>query len=162
MDGWIFTGLIFKVWVTLSACLPLPPLVVLLVVRISLSRERGLLYGSDTLEPTPYFDMIHFLNWWAKSSASFRSLKTLWVSRTGNTSDWCALQEALYACIDTIQYISYLHRSWLLYSFRCISVHFLIASVITFPRLLFPASKVSVRWLRKVDAIALGSPDSWV
>src|SRR6218665_561201 len=43
-------------------------------------------------------------------SASFRSLKTalfslgVWVSRTGSTSDWCALQEALYKCIDIIQY----------------------------------------------------------
>src|SRR6218665_1118489 len=27
-----------------------------------------------------------------------------WVSRTGSTSDWCALQEALYKCRDTIQY----------------------------------------------------------
>ena len=38
-------------------------------------------------------------------SASFHSLKTaLWVSRTESTSDWCALQEELYKCIDTIQY----------------------------------------------------------
>src|SRR6218665_2707176 len=41
-------------------------------------------------------------------SASFRSLIrlpfSLWVSRTGSASDWCALQEALYKCIDTIQY----------------------------------------------------------
>jgi len=32
------------------------------------------------------------------------SLSSLWVSRTGSASDWCALQEALYKCIDTIQY----------------------------------------------------------
>ena len=31
-------------------------------------------------------------------------LSSLWVSRTGSASDWCALQEALYKCIDTIQY----------------------------------------------------------
>ena len=31
-------------------------------------------------------------------------LSSLWVSRTGSVSDWCALQEALYKCIDTIQY----------------------------------------------------------
>src|SRR6218665_1937519 len=39
-------------------------------------------------------------------SASFlsRLLSSLWVSRTGSASDWCALQEALYKCIDTIQY----------------------------------------------------------
>ena len=29
---------------------------------------------------------------------------SLWVSRTGTASDWCALQEVLYKCIDTIQY----------------------------------------------------------
>src|SRR6218665_2902721 len=28
----------------------------------------------------------------------------LWVSHTGSVSDWHALQEALYKCIDTIQY----------------------------------------------------------
>ena len=33
-----------------------------------------------------------------------RLLSSLWVSRTGSASDWCALQEALYKCIDTIQY----------------------------------------------------------
>ena len=31
-------------------------------------------------------------------------LSSLWVSCTGSTSDWCALQEALYKCINTIQY----------------------------------------------------------
>src|SRR6218665_2948584 len=34
-----------------------------------------------------------------------RLLSSLWVSRTGSASDWCALEEALYKCIDnTIQY----------------------------------------------------------
>ena|SRR6218665_2871592 len=33
-----------------------------------------------------------------------RLLSSLWVSRTGSASDWCALHEALYKCIDTIQY----------------------------------------------------------
>src|SRR6218665_4111624 len=33
-----------------------------------------------------------------------RLLSSLWVSHTGIASDWCALQEALYKCIDTIQY----------------------------------------------------------
>jgi len=41
-------------------------------------------------------------------SASFRSLKrlfsSLWVSCTGSASDWCTLEEALYKCIDTLQY----------------------------------------------------------
>ena len=32
-----------------------------------------------------------------------RLLSSLWVSLTGSASDWCALQEALYKCIDTIQ-----------------------------------------------------------
>jgi len=31
-------------------------------------------------------------------------LSSLWVSSTGSTSDWHALQEALHKCIDTIQY----------------------------------------------------------
>jgi len=31
-------------------------------------------------------------------------LSSLWVSHAGSASDWCALQEALYKCIDTIQY----------------------------------------------------------
>src|SRR6218665_1435000 len=31
-------------------------------------------------------------------------LSALWVSRTGSASDWCALQKALYKCIETIQY----------------------------------------------------------
>ena len=35
-----------------------------------------------------------------------RLLSSLWVSRTGSASDWCTLQEALYKCIDTIQYFS--------------------------------------------------------
>src|SRR6218665_1882127 len=38
-------------------------------------------------------------------SASFRSLKTaLFSLGLSRASDWCALQEALYKCIDTIQY----------------------------------------------------------
>ena len=31
-------------------------------------------------------------------------LSSLWVSSTGSASVWCALQEALYKCIATIQY----------------------------------------------------------
>ena len=33
-----------------------------------------------------------------------RLLSFLWVSSTGSASDSCALQEALYKCINTIQY----------------------------------------------------------
>src|SRR6218665_2291144 len=33
-----------------------------------------------------------------------RLLSSLWVSCTGNASDWFELQEALYKCIDAIQY----------------------------------------------------------
>src|SRR6218665_1327147 len=33
-----------------------------------------------------------------------QGVSSLWVSRNGSASDWCALQEALYKCIDTIQY----------------------------------------------------------
>src|SRR6218665_1983343 len=32
-----------------------------------------------------------------------RLLSSLWVFRTGSASGWCALQEALYKCINTIQ-----------------------------------------------------------
>src|SRR6218665_4000733 len=31
------------------------------------------------------------------------TVSSLWVSRTGSASDWCAQQEPLYKCIDTIQ-----------------------------------------------------------
>jgi len=31
------------------------------------------------------------------------------LSHHGNASDWCALQEALYKCIDTIQYNTIYH-----------------------------------------------------
>ena len=40
-----------------------------------------------------------------------RLLSSLWVSRTGSASDFCALQEALYKCIGTIQYNSTLDYS---------------------------------------------------
>jgi len=30
--------------------------------------------------------------------------------RTGSASDWCTLQEALYKCIDTIQYNKSLNK----------------------------------------------------
>src|SRR6218665_352936 len=39
------------------------------------------------------------------------TISSLWVSRTGSASDWCALQEALYKCIDTIQYDTIQWRS---------------------------------------------------
>jgi len=58
------------------------------------------------LEPTPSFYSINFINWWAKCLffVLSRLPSSLWVSRTGSASYWCALQEALYKCIDTIQY----------------------------------------------------------
>ena len=34
----------------------------------------------------------------------YRLLSSLWVSRTESASDWRVLQEALFKCIDTIQY----------------------------------------------------------
>jgi len=46
---------------------------------------------------------IYLLHPWATFGLS-RLLSSLWVSRTGRASDWCAPQEALYKCIDTIQY----------------------------------------------------------
>ena len=38
------------------------------------------------------------------------NLSSLWVSRTGSASDWCALQQVLYKCIDTIQSIGKEHE----------------------------------------------------
>ena len=40
--------------------------------------------------------------------ATSHAPSSLGVSRTGSASDWCALQEALYKCIDTIQYIAFI------------------------------------------------------
>src|SRR6218665_898504 len=48
-----------------------------------------------------------FIHSFIRSSVihSFRlQLSSLWVSRTGSSSNWCALQDALYKFIDTIQY----------------------------------------------------------
>src|SRR6218665_1557507 len=50
-------------------------------------------------------------------------LSSLWVSRTGSASDWCALQEALYKCIDTIQY----HAAAM--GMKCCRIHFLYLSL---------------------------------
>src|SRR6218665_3781721 len=84
---------------------------------ISMSRERGLLwlrheplqslalrFGTNSflpLDPLYYLvsQMLHFV--------LSRLLSSLWVSRTGSASDWCALQEAIHRCkkcINTIQY----------------------------------------------------------
>ena len=49
-------------------------------------------------------------------SQSVKEPGNLWVSRTGSASDWCALQEALYKFIDTIQYnttLWYVVAHWL-------------------------------------------------
>ena len=46
-----------------------------------------------------------------------RLLSSLWLSRTGSASDWCALQEALYNCIDTIQYNTGLSRHHVMYMY---------------------------------------------
>src|SRR6218665_148337 len=49
-----------------------------------------------------------------------------WVSRTGSASDWCALQEALYKCTDTIQYntpISIILHSMFIPTIGYYSVH---------------------------------------
>src|SRR6218665_952518 len=65
-----------------------------------------------------------------------RLLSSLWVSRTGSTSDWRALQEVLYKCIDTIQYNK---------SICLIAVHisnFALCRV-TFPVLFINSSRLS-------------------
>jgi len=72
------------------------------------------LYGSDmslcnhwpcALEPTPSFNMLLLINWWAKClfSVLSRLLSSLWVSHAGSASEWRVLREALYKCTDTIQ-----------------------------------------------------------
>src|SRR6218665_2729217 len=103
------------IYVTLCACLPLPSVFVRyahLTVMISLSREQGLLrLRHKPLQPVgpalwnQLLPSTRSTLLAGEPNTSFRSLKTsLWVSRTGSASDWCALQEALYKCIDTIQY----------------------------------------------------------
>src|SRR6218665_1287478 len=81
---------------------------------ISLSRERGLLwlrheplqslahrFGTNSfLLRNPLYYLVSQVPLFVLS----RLLSSLWVSRTGIASDWCALQKALYKCIDTIQY----------------------------------------------------------
>src|SRR6218665_1029712 len=85
-------------------CLPLPSLFVRyahLTVMISLSRKRGLLLlcsWSCALELTPSFDRTHLVPLFIRS----RLLSSVGVSRTGSASDWCALQEALYKCINVM------------------------------------------------------------
>ena len=46
------------------------------------------------------------LKWSVAPVLAVYQLSSLWVSRTQSASDWYALQEALYKCIDTIQYNS--------------------------------------------------------
>jgi len=71
---------------------------------------------SDTMKPLSYTVFVSFRvslrpgstsDWSAAMVPLFilsKLLSSLFVSRTGSASDWCALQEALYKCIDTIQY----------------------------------------------------------
>src|SRR6218665_3799179 len=108
---------------TLFACLPLPSLFVRyahLTVMISMSCERGLLWlRHEPLQSlalrfgTNSFLLLDLLYYLVSQMPPFvlsRLLSSLWVSRTGSTSDWCALQEALYKCIDTIQYNTHTRR----------------------------------------------------
>src|SRR6218665_2684430 len=85
-----------------------------LTVMISLSRRRGLLwlrheplqslalhFGTNSfLLRNPLYQLVSQVPLFVLS----RLFSSLWVSRTGSASHWCALQEALYKCIDTIQY----------------------------------------------------------
>src|SRR6218665_1685656 len=85
-----------------------------LTVMISLSRERGLLwlrheplqslalrFGTNSfLLLDPIYELVSQVPLFVLS----RLLSSIWVSRTGRASGWCALKEALYKCIDTIQY----------------------------------------------------------
>jgi len=52
------------------------------------------------------------LTFWSSSgqyvySFQFHWCNVMWCNRIFIASDWCALQEALYKCIDTIQYNLY-------------------------------------------------------
>ena len=85
-----------------------------LTVTISLSGGRGLLWlRHEPLQSLAFrfgtnsFLLRHQLYYLVSQVPLFglsKLLSSLWVSRTGSASDWCALQEALYKCIDTIQY----------------------------------------------------------
>src|SRR6218665_2195101 len=93
-----------------------------LLTLISLSRERGLLclrhwspqslalrFGTNSLiRHDPHYELMSQ----APPFVLSRLLSSLWVSRTGSASDWCALQGALYKRIDTIQYnkIQFMHH----------------------------------------------------
>src|SRR6218665_2470888 len=81
---------------------------------ISLSRDRGLLWlrheplqslalrfrTNSFLLLDPLYQLVSQVPLFVLS----RLLSSLWVSRPGSASHWCAFQEALYKCIDTIQY----------------------------------------------------------
>ena len=78
---------------------------------ISLSCERRPLclthgplhYWFCTIESAPSIDTLVIINWWGK--CYFRALTQDNCLLSGSLAlDWCALQEALYKCIDTIQY----------------------------------------------------------
>src|SRR6218665_2241002 len=83
---------------------------------ISLSRERGLLWlRHESLQSLALrfgtnsfllLDPLYLLMSQVPLFVLSRLLSSLWVYRTGSASDWCALQEALYKRIDTIQYNS--------------------------------------------------------
>src|SRR6218665_1000912 len=80
-----------------------------------------------------------------------RLLSSLWVSRTGSASDWCALQEALYKFIDTIQYnIHRMHAYWptgiqcttyLLYH----AMHLIVDLIVNRPTTICSIEAISVR-----------------
>src|SRR6218665_547324 len=97
----------------ISACLLLPSLFVRyahLTVMISLSHEREHLWlrhgPSQSLVPRFGTNSLlqHDPLYLPGSQVPLFDLSSLWVFRTGSTSDWCALQGALYKCLDTIQY----------------------------------------------------------
>ena len=78
-------------------------------LRILLSKY-GYSYGTEYIQSKDIVIKIWLFIWQSKETVPLfvlsRLLCSLWVSRTESASDWCALQEAeaLYKCIDTIQY----------------------------------------------------------
>src|SRR6218665_2344766 len=67
------------------------------------------LYHSHLNHLTPYLFQIFITTSKMEDQRGIITLSSIWVSRTGSASDWYTLQEALYKCIDTIQYDT-IHR----------------------------------------------------
>jgi len=62
-----------------------------------------------------------------RSMITSRSMfSSLWVSRTGSASDFCALQEALCKCIDTIQYNTIQYNAMQCNTIQCNAIQYIV------------------------------------